>query len=390
MKKGMPFYIVVAVALLIYGLINFWTGLRCWQLLGRFIPFLDVRLYWFVFWFVAVSFLAGRLGGRFLPDRLGDRLIVLGSYWFAVLFYLVLALFLVEMVVLGGRIAGLMPGGLGGNPGVSLGLGLVVFLAVGGLVGYGWGNARRPRVVHYNVTIPKQGGRLDSLRAAVVSDLHLGHIVHNGRLFRLVDMIEELQPDLVLFPGDIIDENPGPFVKQDMIASFRRLNPRFGMYAVPGNHEYIGGEWETIFEHLKEAGITVLRDDYVKVGDSFTLVGRDELARGYFSGERRKELDEVMKGADRSLPVIMLDHQPVDLEEAMRQGVDLMLSGHTHRGQMFPNNFITGKIYDVDWGYLRRESLQVIVSCGFGTWGPPVRVGSRPEIVDIEISFVQD
>ncbi|MFZ5643749.1 MAG: metallophosphoesterase [Bacillota bacterium] len=386
MRTG-SFFLVIAVFFLLYGLINFWVGLRGWQLLGRFIPYLSVGLYWVFFWLMAISYLAGRLGGNYLPVKLSRFLTILGSYWLAVLFYLILAMALVEIVRLLVKITGIIPGGLAGNDKASLAVGIVVFLGVGCTVLYGWWNALQPRVVQYQVNIPKQAGTFKELHVVAVSDLHLGIIVNNGRLLRMVNMIEELQPDLILMPGDIIDENPGPFVEQDMISSFRRLAPKYGMYAVPGNHEYIGRESEIIASHLNEAGINVLRDNYVKVNDSFFLVGRDDLSRGRLEGDGRKDLGEVMKGVDRSLPVILMDHQPVRLDEAMLQGADLLLSGHTHLGQMFPNNLITRRIYEVDWGYLRKESLQVIVSCGFGTWGPPIRVGNRPEIVDIIISF---
>jgi len=381
------FLIVLAVILLMYGLINFWVGLRGWQLLGRFVPFLSVKLYWIAFWLVALSFFAARLGGGFLPAGAGRWLTVLGSYWLAALFYLILVLALVEIVALALRIAGLMPGGLAGHAGASLAVGLAVFIVVGCTVSYGWWNALHPRVVQYQVNIPKQAGALKNLHLVVASDLHLGTIVDNGRLMQMVDMIEELGPDLVLLPGDIIDENPGPFVEQDMVSSFRKLAPEYGVYAVPGNHEYIGRESEVIAAHLGDAGINVLRDQYVKVADSFYIVGRDEISRGRMGAGGRKDLAEVMEGVDRSLPVILLDHQPVELDRCREQGADLMFSGHTHLGQMFPNNLITRRIFEVDWGYLRKGSLQVIVSCGFGTWGPPIRVGNRPEIVDIRISF---
>ncbi|MGE5421624.1 MAG: metallophosphoesterase, partial [Ignavibacteriales bacterium] len=96
---------------------------------------------------------------------------------------------------------------------------------------------------------------------------------------------------------------------------------------------------------------------------------------------------DLMKDIDRSKPIILMDHRPVHLTQALGEGVDLQVSGHTHKGQFFPLNFITQKMYDVDYGYFRRDSLQVIVSCGFGTWGPPIRVGNRPEIVEIDIRF---
>lgn len=165
------------------------------------------------------------------------------------------------------------------------------------------------------------------------------------------------------------------------------LSPKFGSFAVLGNHEYYGGQVEQAVRHLQQGGIRVLRDETVKVADSFYIVGRDYRGAGRFTGQQRKELQVIMKGIDGSLPIILLDHEPVCLEEAKQAGVDLQLSGHTHKGQFFPNQLVTGMMFDIDWGYLRRENLQVIVSSGFGTWGPPIRIGNRPEIVDIMIHF---
>ncbi len=242
----------------------------------------------------------------------------------------------------------------------------------------------------YSITIPKQAGSLKELRVVAASDLHLGTIVHNGRLLKLVEMINSLQPDLVVLPGDVVDESPGPFAEQGMMDTFRLLSPKYGIYAVPGNHEYIGRKSEEIVKHLQEAGINVLRDDVVKIADSFYLLGRDDGSRRRFDGRVRKDLESLMESLERSLPIILLDHQPSRVREAAEEGVDLKLSGHTHRGQLFPFNLVTRRMYELDWGYLRRGDLHVVVSSGFGTWGPPVRVGSRPEIVQVDIRFGGD
>ena len=239
-------------------------------------------------------------------------------------------------------------------------------------------------------SIPKQAGNLRKLHVVAVSDLHLGPIVHSGRLAVLVEMIQQLKPDLILLAGDIVDEDPGPFIEQNMKAAFLRLKTQYGIYAVPGNHEYIGGHWNDIFAALREAGVHVLQDQVVKVADSFYLTGRDDWHRKYFTGTARKSLSQIIGNINLALPVLLIDHQPNDLTEPQEQGVDLQISGHTHRGQFFPNNLITKQMFEVDWGYLRRDNLQVIVSSGFGTWGPPIRVASPPELLDIKIRFQAD
>lgn len=130
-----------------------------------------------------------------------------------------------------------------------------------------------------------------------------------------------------------------------------------------------------------------MRDECRKIAGSFYLVGRDYQYGEGFAGPGRRELSRLMTGVDRSLPVIMLDHQPSNLGEGQEQGVDLQISGHTHRGQLFPFNLLTRRLFETDWGCLQKGGFQLIVSCGYGTWGPPIRVGSVPEIVDINIRF---
>jgi len=118
------------------------------------------------------------------------------------------------------------------------------------------------------------------------------------------------------------------------------------------------------------------------------VVGRDDRSRHRIDGHSRLDLEQVMAEVDTALlPVILLDHEPTELHTSKATGVDLQFSGHTHRGQLFPNNYITSAIYEQDWGYLRKGALQLIVSSGFGTWGPPIRVGNRPEIVQVTVHF---
>ncbi len=106
-----------------------------------------------------------------------------------------------------------------------------------------------------------------------------------------------------------------------------------------------------------------------------------------FDGVPRQDLKTLLQGVDRSLPIILMDHQPLQLEEPAEQGVNLQLSGHTHGGQIFPIQFITRRIFEKDWGLLRKNDFQLIVSSGYGTWGPPLRLGNTPEVVDIMIKF---
>lgn len=402
------FLLVISLVSLSYGGINYYIGSHGWLALGSRVPFLPAKVYWAVFWLVALSYLAGRVGEIFAPGSWSARLVLVGAHWLGAMFYFFLALLAIDLVGWLDRRLGFLPGWVHGNPAVSLAIGLVVLALVSGLVIYGSWNARHPRVRHYDVTIRKPAGELKELRAVLVSDIHLGTIIGKDRLREMVEMVKGLDPDIVLLPGDIIDERVRPFAQERMGEIFRELRPKYGVFAVLGNHEYIGGQSEQAVRHLEEAGIRVLRDEWVKVADGFYLVGRENTARGRFAGERNPSsaptgveeqlggrvlaeepgpLSAIMAGVDRRLPIILMDHEPDRLGEAQAEGVDLQLSGHTHVGQLYPNNLITRRIYEVDWRLLRKGDFQVVVSSGFGTWGPPMRVGNKPELLHLMIRF---
>ncbi|KAF1086623.1 putative metallophosphoesterase [Sporotomaculum syntrophicum] len=378
-----------SIIILLYGLLTYWIGLRMWQLVGRFIPYLPIALFWLMFWLIAFSFFAGHLSKKYLAPGISRWLILLGDYWLAFMFYCLIVLAILELFLLAGQRLAFLPRGSYDQFPAALVLGLGVLLTVLVIFSYGWWNARHPQVTHYDISIPKSAGQLKQLHVVAVSDLHLGIIVDNYRLAELVAMVNDLKPDIILLPGDIVDGDPLPYIEQNMAETWRRLKSRYGIYAVLGNHEYIGGQSATIINRLEQTGIKVLRDAVVLVEGSFYLVGREDVYSSFFNGNERKTLASIMAGIDRDpkKPAIVLDHQPVHLDEPWEQEVDLQISGHTHRGQLAPLSLITEHIFEVDYGYLCKGQLQIIVSSGFGTWGPPIRVGNRPEILDILIKF---
>lgn len=382
--------LIIGLFFFLFGLLNYYIGIRGWQALGSRIPSLRSWVYWLVFWVLAFSYLGARFGQAWLPSWLSQKLTLVGAFWLAAMFYLILVLVLVDMVRLLDRWLKFIPEGIKTNPAAAPGVGVLILLLVVGVVAYGYWNARHPRVTRYDLTIPKQSGTLTDLHVVMVSDMHLGTIIHNGQLTKMTEAIQKLHPDIILFSGDIIDEDVEVVAEKQMAESFRRLKPKFGVYAVLGNHEYIGGHAEEIIRYLNSAGVQVMRDRYIRVDQAFYVVGRDDRSGQRFTGKPRQKLTDLMQGIDQTLPVILLDHQPTNLAEAEQNGVDLQLSGHTHRGQLFPNHWITGHIYEIDWGYLRKGGLQVIVSSGYGTWGPPIRIGNSPEIVDIHIKFAAE
>jgi predicted MPP superfamily phosphohydrolase len=253
----------------------------------------------------------------------------------------------------------------------------------------GYINARNPVIRKLRLEIPKSANGLRHLKIAAASDIHLGTIISRSRLKMLVDKINLIDADIVLLPGDVVDEDLAPVVKQNLGELLRCIKSKYGVFAITGNHEYIGGVVPAV-KYLTEHGITVMRDAYIRIADSFYILGREDRAGKQFAGIIRKPLPGIMDGINRNLPLILMDHQPVKLQEAVDHGIDLQLSGHTHHGQLWPFNFITKKIYELSTGYLKKGNTHFYVSSGAGTWGPPVRTGNRPEILEIQIDFLQE
>lgn len=379
------FYIPVGIILLtVYTALNYYIGLRGAQAFGPVLGTRGLKVWWILFWTMVYLYMIMRLLQSRIPSPVDRWLIHLGAYWMAVMVYALMGIILVDLA----RVVMMLTGvDTSKVPWLKPAVGLMVAVTVAGIILYGAWNARNPRVVHYQVNLTREGNsnaRTTTVQTAVVSDIHLGTIMGKNRLQTLVDQLNHLQPDLILFAGDIIDENVNHFIDDNMEAILRKLNPPLGMYAILGNHEYFGGHLEEIVLHLERSDIKVLRDEGVMVDNLFFLTGREDLVSERMTGKARKSLAEVLGDVDPdTTPVVLLDHQPKTWKEARDIGVALQLSGHTHRGQLFPFGYITERLFPEDWGKLEEDGSTLIVSSGYGTWGPPIRTGNRPEIVMI-------
>ncbi|MEG6614932.1 metallophosphoesterase [Peptococcaceae bacterium 1198_IL3148] len=369
-----------------YGLINYFLGRLAWHGIFKHLSHSNRWVFWLLFWLTSWAFVIVRIGNEFLPSSVQLVLSWLGGYWLAALYYLILILLVIGLLKVLDKRLRFLPSWFRFQPNKVNPLAVGVLVLMVAVLTYGTWNAHNPWVNSYQINIDKQSN-LSPLHVVMVSDTHLGKIVDDDRLQVMVDMINELQPDIVLLAGDVVDSDISLFTEQRVTDVFKELQPPLGVFAVLGNHEHINGHVQETVENLEAANVQVLIDETVKIADSFYVVGRNDLSSTYTTGQPRKPLTELVKELDKGLPIILLDHQPYNLAEADQLGVDLQLSGHTHRGQIFPNHLITQRIFEVDWGYLAKDNLQVIVSNGFGTWGPPIRLGNRPEIVDIKITF---
>lgn len=379
-------FVLIAVALSIYGLINFFVLRRGAQALGGYPTAKLVFMAAFIA--MTLAYPLGRVLMSLGRNSLSSPFIMAGSFHMVVMLYGFIGAVLIDLVRLLNAFFHFLPRSFSSRPSSA---GLVLFLAVAGVtvlsIAAGAYNAVRPRTVELDLAISKKAGGMERLTIVMASDLHLGTLIGRSRLEKVVDRINALDPDIIFLPGDIVDETVTAKDEAEFSEIMKQLRAPQGVFAVYGNHEFYSG-LERNLACLRSCGIKVLEDEAVSVAGAFVLVGRRDPSALARMKPRLPIRDILAKhGFDDRLPIILLDHQPARLEEASRAGVDLQLSGHTHAGQLFPLGIINRKVWELNWGYLRKGNTQYYVTSGVGTWGPPVRTGSRPEIVRIRLSF---
>ena len=251
-------------------------------------------------------------------------------------------------------------------------------IAIGLFVVFLCGNIHYYNKVREELSVTTAKQLKKPLRLVLLSDLHLGY--HNPRkeLARWVDMINAERPDLVLIAGDIIDMSIRPLIEENMAEEMRRIGAP--VYACLGNHEYYTGE-PLAQQFYRDANIHLLRDTCATVGD-LCIIGRDDRTNPH-----RKAVGRLAREADHTKFTILLDHQPYHLEQAEKAGIDFQLSGHTHRGQVWPISWITDRLYECSWGRHQRGNTRYYVSSGIGIWGGKFRIGTQSEYVVMEVKI---
>lgn len=239
-------------------------------------------------------------------------------------------------------------------------------------------HAGRTRVKRIAVRLPNLPASWRGRTAAVVSDLHLGHIRNRLFLRRVIRMVMSLRPDILFIPGDLYD---GTVIDADRLAEpWKEFSAPFGAYFVTGNHEQFSSP-EKYLDAVKRSGIRVLQNEKVDV-DGLQIVGVH-----YRDSTNVERCRSILRNValDPTTASILLIHTPDRMPVAAQEGISLQLSGHTHGGQFFPFTMIVSRIYGrYAHGLNRFENLLIYTSCGVGTWGPPMRLGTTPEIVLIQ------
>ena len=325
-----------------------------------------------------VFLVASLLIAFFLPIGPARRIMkLISNYWLGILLYLILAVLMADAICF--LLFLITKRRLKCRTAAAGGICAMVVLV---LSAWGVYNARIIQVTPYEITVNKDGGRLENLNVVLAADLHLGYNIGTAHMMQMVDKINEQNADIVVFAGDIFDnEYEALDDPEELIAVLQKIQSKHGVYACYGNHDVeekilagftFGGNKKKessiqMDEFLERAGIHLLQDEAVLIDDSFYLYGRPDAQRPGRGINMRKTAAELMGELDTEKPVIVIDHEPKELQELADAGVDIDLCGHTHDGQMFPANLITALMWENSYGYLKKsEKGPYAYDCDFG------------------------
>ena len=314
--------------------------------------------------------------GERLPMGLAGAVYKAGTAWMIALLYLVLSFLLMDLVKLGNQFFKYID--REALRSVFYHNGITSLIVLGGvtlllLLG---------NVIYHNkerVVVDIKSEKIKRpLKVVGISDLHLGYTIQRKELAKWVEMINSENPDLIVIAGDLIDNQLRPVWEQGMQHELQKLQAPMGVYACTGNHEYISGIKE-VTQFYEAAGIELLRDSVAYVGE-VAIVGRED-----YTNKGRKELGELMDEGMENRFTLLLDHQPNNLEAAREHGIDFQLSGHTHKGQVFPGSLLVKRMFELGHGYMQKGDTHYYVSSGLGIWGGKFRIGTRSEYLVLTI-----
>lgn len=257
---------------------------------------------------------------------------------------------------------------------------LFILLVSFAITSVGFINAKDLVVKRYEITLEKKQSSLDQLQIVLLGDLHLGSNIREKELDQIMKTIKELNPDLLVLDGDILDEGTPTSLKNLFFEKMKTLKLRYGIFDIIGNHEFNDRTLKEDLRKMEQAGIQVLDDERILIEDQFYLIGRTDVH------QKRASLDSLLHGK-KDYPTILLDHRPYFREAISSQEIDLQLSAHTHNGQIVPFHAFDFLTHLMTYGHYQKGTYQMIVTSGTGTWGIPLRVGSNCEIVSIHIKF---
>lgn len=393
------FMLFVYVAIMVYIL---WRSLHCVTGIHKK---LKRKALYFTSIFVFVMLCSTLLLGAFLPyGSTKVALIKFSNVWLGFYIYLFMYIVFADGIVLilkqihkkKHRITVLEK-----EYGHAIVTGLILTLSVASVI---YGNVHAEHIVTntYEAKVEKSAGSITELNVVLISDFHLGYSIGTKMMEDMVERVNALEPDLIVVAGDIIDNDYDALEDPVRLSSILRgLKSTYGTYAVYGNHDVretlVGGfsigakenalRDERLEKWVQDCNFTMLKDESILIADSFYLVGRLDAEKTGEESTERKSVTELLEGLDHTKPILMVAHEPDELEENAQAGVDVLLNGHTHAGQFFPLTVVQPLAYRNYWGYLKVGQMHDYVTAGVGIYGPKLRMFTDSEIMQIRLEF---
>lgn len=393
---------MIAIYLLpVYIVINYYLYRRILKWFYICHDFFKKKYFKYILLGVYIFFAVSAIVGFLLPNGNMRRLFInIGNYWLGFLLYLFLTIMIADIIrLILKRHGKLSKSKLFSKRGYFIN-GIICLFIISSLCIYGVINAHKIRNTYYDININKSNYKSD-MKVVLVSDLHIGYSIGIKDISNMVNLINKEDADLVIIAGDIYDNSfDGIQNPDEMIRILKSIKSKNGVYAVYGNHDVnektLAGFTFNYNEKkislpemdnlLEKSNIKLLRDETVLINDSLYLIGRRDASKPG-DVKSRKSIEELIENIDKEKPIFLIDHQPRDLEKISNNGIDLDLSGHTHGGQLFPLNITMKLMWKNGNGYKKYNNMNSIVTSGVGLYGPNMRIGTKAEVVTINVHF---
>ena len=390
------------IIILLYGFLNFYL---CRKVILWFSKFKLKRSSIIIKTLITIIYLCCFLSvvlGYFLPVSHTQKIILkFSNYFTGTMFYMLIAAIISDLIILISVRILKKDKNIFYTKKYIFSAAAITLTLVGGLSLYGFFHATDIKTKTYNIVVKNKDVKEKKLKIVLVADLHLGYSVGYKMTNKMVNKINEANPDLVLIAGDIFDNDYDSMDKpKEIEKAFKNIKSKYGTYAVFGNHDVkerlfagfsISEGKKAIRDDrmenmLKDAGIKILNDKVEKIKD-FYIIGRKDYSKAGDGTNNRLSINKLVKKVDTKKFVIVLEHEPKDLEDISKNNIDLHVAGHTHAGQFFPLTIGTDIIWSNNYGLKKYNNMNSIVTSGVGVYGPNMRVGTDSEVVVINVNF---
>ncbi len=356
---------------------------------------------WIFYFLIALT----PLWSFLLPNNTGIKRVVnlIANYWIGIQIYTILIVAIGQLLSIILRAFKILPKDFFKRKKPRIISGVVSMLLIACVCIYGMLHAKEIKITNYDVEIQNEALSGQELKIALIADLHMGYSIGTEHIEKMVNLINKQNADIVCMPGDIFDndydalDNP-----QALTKALKNIKSKYGTFATWGNHDvsqkllagFTTNFNETLYhdermiQFLNDSNIKTLVDESVLINDEFYIVGRNDEKKPVSPDGRIKSADELLSDLDKNKPSIVMYHEPDDFDNLSNAGCDLLLSGHTHNGQMFPGNLTIGLLWDNAYGYKEYNGMQSITTSGVGVWGANMRVATDNEIAVINVKFV--